>query len=131
MIRDDFYVTLPSDSSIKLFPENKTTHFIAQLPRHLTFKGNWCVALVEIEYPQTFSYIPNIEFEKNIWIYHGQRQYTIELPETIWKNVEEVVSYLQKNLEFTNHFNIFLSSDNFVSIEMARYEGEPCSRNEV
>lgn len=49
-----FFIVLPSDSSMKFFPDNKTTHFITQLPRQINLTGEWAVALTEIQYPQTF-----------------------------------------------------------------------------
>lgn len=129
MFQDEFHITIPSDSSMKLFPDNTTTHFMVQLPRRLTLNGRWSVALVEIEYPQTFSAIPNTEFEKNIWIYHGENQYTIEIPEFLWQDANDVVRFLQKNKEFAKHFETYLSSDNYVTLKMSRYESEPSSRN--
>lgn len=49
-----FYVTLPSDSSMNYFPENKISHFITRLPIPIELKGDWEVGLVEIIYPHTW-----------------------------------------------------------------------------
>lgn len=50
---DQFYITLPSNSSMKYFPFNKTTNFTTQLPRPINLQGKWVMALVELHYPQT------------------------------------------------------------------------------
>lgn len=127
MIRDEFYVTLPSDSSMKLFPDNKTTHFISQLPRNLTLQGEWTVALVEIEYPQniqTFSDTPdarNITFSRA-----GKWKYTVTLPDKVWKDAKEIIAYLQANPEFSNHFSISVSPTDIVTIQMNRPDDKPC-----
>ena len=50
----DFYVTLPSDSSMNYFADNKISHFITRLPSPIQLKGEWEVGLVEFMYPHTW-----------------------------------------------------------------------------
>lgn len=57
-MKDQFYIVLPSNSSMSYFEDNTTTHFITKLPQHLTFHGTWCVALTEIQIPMTFQHVP-------------------------------------------------------------------------
>ena len=52
--RENFYLTLISDSSKTYFPNNTSTHFCTQLPRSLHLDGEWCVGLAEIQYPCSF-----------------------------------------------------------------------------
>lgn len=49
-----FYITLPSDSSQRFFPENTLSHFVTQLPTPVTLNGEWEVGLAEIIYPHTW-----------------------------------------------------------------------------
>lgn len=49
-----FYLTLPSDSSMSYFPENKISHFVVRLSKSIELQGNWEVALVEFIYPHTW-----------------------------------------------------------------------------
>lgn len=49
-----FYVTLPSDSSMNYFPENKISHFVTRFPTPLELRGEWEVGLVEFIYPHTW-----------------------------------------------------------------------------
>ncbi|GFU54458.1 uncharacterized protein TNCV_3024371 [Trichonephila clavipes] len=49
-----FYVTLPSDSSMHFFPENKISHFKTQLPSPVCLNGEWEVGLSEIIYPHSW-----------------------------------------------------------------------------
>lgn len=51
----NFYMTLLSNSSMKYYPQNTTSSFTVQLPRYMSFEGQWEVALTEIHYPYTFS----------------------------------------------------------------------------
>ena len=49
-----FYITLPSDSSLNFFPENKISHYITRLPSPIELKGDWEVGLVEFIFPHTW-----------------------------------------------------------------------------
>ncbi|GBM37872.1 hypothetical protein AVEN_193390-1 [Araneus ventricosus] len=49
-----FYVTLPSDSSLRYFPNNKISSFVTQLPSPIILEGKWEVGLAEIIYPHTW-----------------------------------------------------------------------------
>lgn len=60
------YVTLPSSSSLKHFPNNTVTHYVTKLAKPLEFQGLWEVALVEITYPHTWS---NVRAGENtLWV---------------------------------------------------------------
>ncbi|KAG8239652.1 hypothetical protein J437_LFUL019350, partial [Ladona fulva] len=48
---DQFYLTLPSNSSIFIHPDNTTTRFRTQPPRRIELKGEWEVSAVEFQYP--------------------------------------------------------------------------------
>lgn len=51
---DQFYLTLPSNSSMEFYPNNTTAKFTTQLRRRITLHGNWEVGLVEIHFPHSF-----------------------------------------------------------------------------
>ena len=53
-MESEFYVTLPSNSSIQYFPDNKTSNFVTKLSRTLQLNGEWGVGPVEIDYPHTW-----------------------------------------------------------------------------
>lgn len=50
---ENFYLTLPSNSSAKYFPNNKTTNFSTKLPKSIKLDGEWLVGIVEFQYPCT------------------------------------------------------------------------------
>ena len=45
-----FYITLPSESSKKLFPENNASGYTVRLPQWVHLKGNWQIGLHSIAY---------------------------------------------------------------------------------
>lgn len=51
---DSFYVTLPSNSSLDIFPDNSLAHYFTQLSKPLTLQGAWEVALSSISYPRSW-----------------------------------------------------------------------------
>ncbi|GFX80817.1 uncharacterized protein TNCV_3215651 [Trichonephila clavipes] len=61
-----FYVTLPSDSSMHFFPENKISHFKTQLPSPVCLNGEWEVGLSEIIYPHSWL---NVNETNNYFLY--------------------------------------------------------------
>ena len=49
-----FYLTLPSNSSEKYYPDNTLTHFITKLHNDLSLDGEWEVGLADIMYPRNW-----------------------------------------------------------------------------
>ena len=52
-----FYLTLPSNSSLKYFPNNTVANFKVKLAEAIELIGAWEVALAEIHYPHSWSTI--------------------------------------------------------------------------
>ena len=55
----DFYLTLPSHSSLKEFPNNSSNSFKVRLPRSMRLEGNWKVALASISVPDPKNALPS------------------------------------------------------------------------
>ena len=49
-----FYLTLPSNASLDVFPDNKTTGYRVQLPQIVNLEGDWDVGLYSITYPHAW-----------------------------------------------------------------------------
>ena len=49
-----FYVTLPSNASMDLYPENTLTRYVTSLPQRSSLSGQWECGLVEIQYPHSW-----------------------------------------------------------------------------
>ena len=52
-----FYLHLPSNSSLDKFPDNTLTEYRVGLPQNITLEGEWEVALTEIQYPHSLNNI--------------------------------------------------------------------------
>lgn len=67
--RNQFYLTLPSNSSLDYYPNNTVANYVTHLPTsiHLTGDGgDWEIALVEAHYPCSFLTVCN---DATIFIY--------------------------------------------------------------
>ena len=61
--QDEFYLTLPSDSSKAYFDKQDASHFFTKLHGGVQLDpGEWMVGLAEITYPATYDNIPVSEF---------------------------------------------------------------------
>ena len=90
-IKEDFYITLLSNSSMTYYPENTTSHFFTKLPQHVTLEGEWLIGLTEIQIPLTFQHISEklgnnvltfIREEKNVVLSKDKSPYL-----KIWKYI--------------------------------------------
>ena len=50
MSETHFHLTLPSNASLGVFPDNKTTIYCVKLPQSIDLEGNWEVGLYSISY---------------------------------------------------------------------------------
>ncbi len=56
-----FYLTLPSNSSMKFYPNNTLTSYTTHLQTPISLSGDWEVGLVEIQYPYSWYNLQNNE----------------------------------------------------------------------
>lgn len=98
--KNDFYLTLLSNSSFDVFPENKTSSFTVNLPREITLDGSWSVALAEIHYPQTFNNVSAENEDNSIYFKFKSKEGDvyfrthIEIPPGCYSSVREIVDAL-------------------------------------
>ena len=99
-MESEFYVTLPSNSSMEYFPDNKTSNFVTKLSRTLQLDGEWEVGLAEIDYPHTWY---NIREGKNsVEIYAPDNLYLVfktaefSIQPGYYEKVQDVINALRK-----------------------------------
>src|SRR5258705_1377917 len=64
---NEFYLTLPSNSSMNYFPDNTLAKFTTKLPAPILLQDDWEVGLAEIIYPTSFY---NVIADKNYFCCH-------------------------------------------------------------
>ena len=91
----EFYVTLPSNSSVQYFPDNKTTNFVTKLSRTLQLDGECEVGLAEIDYPHTWHNIREAKNSVEIYVSDKwDREFSIQ--PGYYQNVIDVIDALRK-----------------------------------
>ena len=74
----DFYMTLPSNASMKLHPDNTLAHYITDLPQRIDLTGVWECGLAEIQYPHTWYNVT----EEDVWFFLSENDTTGRIPST-------------------------------------------------
>ena len=101
MSSDHFHMTLPSNASMDIFPDNTAAQYVTKLPRSLDLAGDWSVSLKEISTPLAFDNIPS-EFCK-FQVKNNDQQLELSLQGGLYKVNEAVIDEVNK---LANPFNI-------------------------
>jgi len=101
---DQFYITLPSNSSMELYPANKTSSYKVHLSNAIELDpSRWEVALSEIQFLHSWY---NVRENKNVMVkttYHPSLKegksisFRIIIPSGYYSNTEEIVKRLNKS----------------------------------
>ena len=66
----EFYLVLPSNSSMVMHPNNTLAQYITNIPRRISLSGDWECGLTEIDYPHNWYNVRNarltVEHDGNV-----------------------------------------------------------------
>ena len=98
-----FYLTLPSNASLGVFPDNKTTEYRGvKLPQPIDLDGNWEVGLYSISYPNTWYTLRNINADTHFYYVEG----------TGWPSVATMkYGHYETMQDFVKNMNASLESE--------------------
>lgn len=96
---DDFYLVLPSNSSMAYFPDNTTTCYTTHLSREVRLTGDWLVGLAEIHIPSTVVHI-----QENDAFYHfilgdehsSENDDICYFPHGVYESIEQLANEINK-----------------------------------
>ena len=99
MESNGFYVTLPSNSSIDIYPNNTLTKYIVRLPRTLYLKEGFEVALAEIMYPVSWNTMsdPN-SYAIDVVDLKQIKFTTLFIPQAHYQSIEELINKINEVL---------------------------------
>ena len=97
----DFYLTLPSNASIKTYPDNTLAHYITDLPQRIDLSGEWECGLAEIQYPHTWYNIG----VKDTWMFLSEM-----IPMSLTPSAKISAGYYNTPMTLMNHVNKGLDS---------------------
>ena len=103
--RNDFYIVLPSNTSMSYFPDNTTSCFTTHLSREIKLHGEWHVGLMEIHVPCSI-----VHFQDND-AFHTFSSYGLNTEETtkchflfgIYKTLYQLADAINRSNETYNH----------------------------
>ncbi|KAJ8034802.1 hypothetical protein HOLleu_21801 [Holothuria leucospilota] len=107
-VTDNFYVTLPSNSSFQYFPENTLASFKTQLAEPIVLNGSWEVSLCEIQYPFNWHNVT----EHNCRVQLNDRE--ICIPPGYYDTIQDVIDAFHDLLleEERRHVKLFQHKHN-------------------
>src|SRR5688572_30289327 len=90
-----FYLTLPSNSSQELFPNNTLTEFTTQLPSTIELTNEWEVGLAEIMFPRSWYTIP----KEGLIIEVDYRQCDVAWKQEMRSKLEEGLNLSEEDIQ--------------------------------
>jgi hypothetical protein len=110
---DNFYITLPSNSSAEFFPDNKTTNFTLQLHQRIVLSDQYEVGIVEFHYPQTY-----LNVNANNIIYYRKIKHNIKkykIPHGYYL-ITDIIKKINKHPEIGNFLKLKFENNRVESI---------------
>lgn len=88
---DEFYIVLPSNTSMNIYPNNTTTNYVTELPHDINLQDQWVMSLAEIHIPMNFFHIRN---ENNLVLcYSIHPDLENDIQDIFSKNVTERIDF--------------------------------------
>ena len=106
-----FYVTLPSNSSLEIYHKNTLADFTVHLLQPLDLGGDWVVGLSEIQYPHTWN---NVRKLSNVFYARWGKEAMVERYEVsdgYYKSVNQVLDSIKNQMAEKRRNDLVLSYD--------------------
>lgn len=91
----DFFVYVPSNSSLSTYPDNTCGDFRVNLAEDINLIGNWVCGIVEFHYPKTFYNITRGLYK--IRVFGGAIQ-SFNFPSGYYSNIGEITEVINKSV---------------------------------
>ena len=97
MSESHFYLTLPSNALLDVFPNNKTTEYHVKLPQTVNLEGDWEVGVYSISYPHTWYTLRDSNQDTNFYCDNGSGFYsTISMDYGYYESIQEFIQDANK-----------------------------------
>ena len=95
-----FFVVLPSNASMSVYPDNTLTSYKTRLSNPLHLIGNWEVGVVEVQYPQTWF---NVTERNNSFTYSesGREMQYGKISHGFYEKAQDIIDAINDNLSAT------------------------------
>ena len=102
-----FYLHLPSNSSLDKFPSNTLTEYQVGLPQTVSLTGDWEVALTEIHYPHSWNNVQE-NFGNRFYLRNQELSGVWEaliVPPGHYSSIGDILSKMKELIENVKRFN--------------------------
>ena len=89
----DFYLVLPSNSSMDIHPNNTLAQYIINLPRRISLHGEWDCGLTDIYYPHDWY---NVRNARRV-VEHEESLHNVYLDDGYYDSPETLVEAINLN----------------------------------
>ena len=96
-----FYLTLPSNASMDIYPDNTASTFQIRLPRTMYLKNQYEVALAEIHYSHSWSTLRENEDYYISISEGGSESIILQIPKGFYRNLNEFINTIHKEIRQT------------------------------
>ena len=106
-----FYLTLPSNASLDVFPDNKTTEYHVQLPQSIDLEGDWETGVYSISYPYTWYTLRDVNADTHFYCDEGSGLFsTVKMDYGFYTSMQEFITDINKAIKkkFSND-NIYFT----------------------
>ena len=101
-----FYLHLPSNSSLDKFPQNTLTEYQVSLPQTITLEGEWEVALTEIHYPHSWNNVQE-NFLNQFFLRNREQRgvwEVIMIPPGHYSSIDDVITTINEAVTKKDRF---------------------------
>ena len=95
---NEFFITLPSNSSLTYFPNNDPSEYKTKLAQSISLLGKWEVALAEIQYCRSWNNVIN-----DMVFYYGTiaNPYNLVIPAGHYETANDILKIVRDNMDDT------------------------------
>ena len=94
-----FYLTLPSNASLDVFPDNKTTEYHVQLPQSIDLEGDWEAGVYSISYPHTWYTLRNTIADTHFYYVNGSWPSVVTIKYGYYATIQDFIKGINTALE--------------------------------
>ena len=99
MESSSFYVTLPSNASMDVYPDNTASTYTIHMPKTIYLKETYEVGLAEIQYPHSWRTFNN-ERDFNVFVSYDNPVTTqVYFPRGYYKSIPDLINELNKAID--------------------------------
>ena len=116
METSSFYITCPSNASMRYYPENTQASFKINLPKRLYLHGQYEVGLAEIQYPVNWLTFSKARCE-HCFIQNGLTKYKAYMKHARYNTVDEILHVLTTQINTASQANGIKRSGIILNLE--------------